>query len=53
MTVNKIIILFDPQTDKNQFYDDQVLSKVFNTKIRKLSEGEIRYMEIKLILSLL
>jgi len=52
LTVNKIINLFDRQTDKNQFYDDQVLSKVFNTKIRNLSGGESRYLEVKLILSL-
>jgi len=52
LTVNKIINLFDRQTDINQYYDDQVLAKVFNTKIRNLSGGESRYLEVKLILSL-
>ncbi len=31
--------------------NDNVLSKVLNTKIRNLSGGESRYLEIKLILS--
>jgi ABC-type multidrug transport system ATPase subunit len=52
LTINKIIELFDHQIDKNQFYDDDVLSKVFDTKIRNLSGGESRYLEVKLILGL-
>jgi lipopolysaccharide export system ATP-binding protein len=52
MTVKKAIQLFDHQLDDSEFSDDPVLSKVFNTKIRNLSGGEFRYLEIKLILSI-
>lgn len=52
LTVNKIIKLLDHHIDSSQFYDDQVLLNVFNTKIRNLSGGEERYLEIKLILNL-
>lgn len=52
MTVNKIIHFFNHQLDKSDFFDDPILSKVLNTKIRSLSGGESRYLEVKLILSL-
>lgn len=52
LTVSKIINLFDHQIEKDQFFDDQILSKVANTKIRNLSGGESRYLEVKLILCL-
>ena len=52
MTVNRIMQLFKRQLDQSNFSDDQVLSKVYNTRIRNLSGGESRYLEVKLILSL-
>lgn len=52
LTVKKIIQLFHNQLDDSDFFDDQIISKVINTKIRNLSGGELRYLEIKLILSL-
>jgi ABC-type multidrug transport system ATPase subunit len=52
LTVNKIIRLFDHQINGDQFFNDQVLSKVANTKIRNLSGGESRYLEVKIILNL-
>jgi len=52
MTVKKVLQLFDHQLNDPEFFDDQVLSKVFNTRIGSLSGGESRYLEIKLILSL-
>ena len=52
LTVKKTIKLFDHQIDDSEFLDDQVLSKVYYTKIRNLSGGESRYLEIKLILSI-
>jgi ABC-type multidrug transport system ATPase subunit len=52
LTVDKIIRLFDHQIDQDHFFDDQVLSKVSDVKIRNLSGGESRYLEVKLILSL-
>lgn len=52
LTVNKIIRLFHNQLDDSAFFDDQIISKVIDTKIRNISGGELRYLEIKLILSL-
>lgn len=52
LTVNKVIQLFDHSPSNPEFFDDQILSKVYNTRIRNLSGGESRYLEIKLILSL-
>lgn len=52
LTVDKIIRLFDHLIDQDHFFDDQVLSKVSDVKIRNLSGGESRYLEVKLILSL-
>lgn len=52
LTVKKAIQLFDNHPDDSEFCEDQVLSKVYNSRIRHLSGGEIRYLEIKLILGL-
>jgi lipopolysaccharide export system ATP-binding protein len=52
MTVREIIHFFDNHFTDSDFFDDQVLSNVFNTKVRYLSGGESRYLEVKLILSL-
>jgi ABC-type multidrug transport system ATPase subunit len=51
LTVKKTVNLFDHQIDQDQFFDDQVLSKVTDVKIRDLSGGESRYLEVRLILS--
>ena len=52
LTANKIIQLFDHHLDKKDFFEDSVLSKVSNIKIKNLSGGELRYLEIKIILNL-
>ncbi len=52
LTVEKIIQLFDHKLDESDFSGDPVLTKVYDSKIRNLSGGESRYLEIKLILSL-
>jgi len=52
MTVRKVLQLFDHHLDDSHFFDDNVLSKVQNTKISNLSGGESRYLEIKIILKL-
>jgi lipopolysaccharide export system ATP-binding protein len=52
MTVRKVLQLFDHHLDDSHFFDDNVLSKVQNTKISNLSGGESRYLEIKIILNL-
>ena len=52
LTIKKIVQLFDHQLDSSEFFNDQILSKVYNNKIRYLSCGESRYFEVKLILNL-
>lgn len=44
-------IYFD-DLDQKRFLEDEVLSKVLGTKIRNLSGGESRYLEVKLLLNL-
>ncbi|MBK8884478.1 MAG: hypothetical protein IPN67_19615 [Bacteroidales bacterium] len=38
--------------DRNEILDDEVFTKVLDTKIRYLSGGESRYLEVKLLLNL-
>ena len=52
MTANKVVQLFGHRLDKTDFFEDNVLSTVKNTKIKHLSGGELRYLEIKIILNL-
>lgn len=51
-TIKKVIQLFDHQINDFLFLNDPILSKVYNTKIGNLSGGELRYLEIKLILNI-
>jgi lipopolysaccharide export system ATP-binding protein len=52
LTANNLIQLFDHQCDNKDFFEDSILSKVRNTKVKNLSGGELRYLEIKIILHL-
>lgn len=52
LTVRQIANLCSTNLDQNEFLSDDVLSKVVDTKIRFLSGGESRYLEVKLILYL-
>jgi len=52
MTANKVVQLFGHRLDNTDFFEDNVLSTVKNTKIKHLSGGELRYLEIKIILNL-
>ena len=52
LTVKKVIQLFDYSVNESEFFNDDILSKVYNTKIGNLSGGESRYLEVKLILGL-
>ena len=52
LTVRQIANLCSTNLDQNEFLGDDVLSKVVDTKIRFLSGGESRYLEVKLILFL-
>lgn len=52
MTVKRVMQLFGDRLNDLVFFNDPVLSKVYNTKIGNLSGGELRYLEIMLILSI-
>jgi lipopolysaccharide export system ATP-binding protein len=52
ITVKQVIEIFSDVIDPKRFLDDEVISKVTDTKIKDLSGGESRYIEVKLLLSL-
>ena len=52
LTIKQIVKLYSHHLDPDLFLDDIVLSNVLDTKIRVLSGGESRYLEVKLILNL-
>jgi ABC-type lipopolysaccharide export system ATPase subunit len=52
ITVEQVVEIYSDDLDQKGFLDDEVLSKVLRTKIRNLSGGESRYLEVKLLLNL-
>ncbi len=50
-TVKKAIRLSVDKSNVADFCDDDLISKLLNSKIHQLSGGELRYLEIKLMLS--
>jgi len=52
ITVKQVVEIYSDDLDQKGFLEDEVLSKVLGTKIRNLSGGESRYLEVKLILTL-
>lgn len=52
ITVNKVIDIYSDGFDRKGFLEDEILSKVTETKIGNLSGGESRYLEVKLLLNL-
>jgi ABC-type multidrug transport system ATPase subunit len=52
ITVQQVVEIYSGDLDQNEFFDDEVLLKVLRTKIRNLSGGESRYLEVKLLLNL-
>ena len=52
ITVKHVVEIFSDEIDQKDFLDDEVLAKVTGTKIRNLSGGESRYLEVKLMLNL-
>src|SRR5690606_11781179 len=52
LTVSQIVNFYSDNPGKNGFLDDEILEKVADTKIKNLSGGELRYLEVKLILNL-
>lgn len=52
ITVKQVVKIYSGNLDHNEFLEDEVLSKVSETKIRNLSGGESRYLEVRLLLNL-
>ena len=52
ITVKHVVKIYSDDLDQKGFLEDEVLSKVLQTKIRNLSGGESRYLEVKLLLNL-
>ena len=52
ITVKQVVEIYSDDLDQKGFLEDEVLSKVLRTKIRNLSGGESRYLEVKLLLNL-
>jgi lipopolysaccharide export system ATP-binding protein len=50
-TVRKLLRMFNHECDPD-FYQDEILIRIYDTKIGNLSGGESRYLEVKLILCL-
>lgn len=51
MTVEKVIRLYLDKNEINEFLDDEILQPLKLNKIYFLSGGELRYLEIKLLLN--
>ena len=49
-TVRKAIALSIPVSEQTHFQRDPMIEKIWNNKISNLSGGELRYLEIKLVL---
>jgi ABC-type multidrug transport system ATPase subunit len=52
LTVKQVINVYNNEIAAAEFLDDEILAKVKETKIRNLSGGESRYLEVKLLLNL-
>jgi len=52
LTVKQVVDIYSDDLEQKGFLDDEVLAKVTGTKIRNLSGGESRYLEVKLLINL-
>ena len=52
ITVKQVVGIYSDYFDQKGFLEDDVLLKVLGTKVRNLSGGESRYLEVKLLLNL-
>jgi ABC-type lipopolysaccharide export system ATPase subunit len=52
LTIRQIFKIYSDRFDKKGFLDDEIFSKISETKIGDLSGGESRYLEVKLLLYL-
>ena len=51
LTVKQVVEIYSKNFDPEKFLNDEVLTKVADTKIQDLSGGESRYLEVKLLLN--
>ncbi|WP_177735657.1 MULTISPECIES: ATP-binding cassette domain-containing protein [Flavobacterium] len=49
-SVAKAIRLFVPAEKQKDFYDDSLINAIKNQQIRELSAGELRYLDVRLVL---
>lgn len=52
LTVKQVVEIYSNDLNQKEFLEDEILLKVLTTKIRNLSGGESRYLEVKLLLNL-
>ena len=52
LTVRQVVGIYAGAIDSKEFINDEVLSRVIDTRIRNISGGESRYLEVMLLLSL-
>ena len=50
-SVNKAIVLSIPKDKLDEFYADEMIQSILSKKVKHLSGGELRYLEIKIILN--
>jgi lipopolysaccharide export system ATP-binding protein len=50
LTVKKTIFLYLPKSKINVFIEDSLIKKIYNSKIYNLSGGELKFLEVKLLL---
>lgn len=48
--VKKVVFLSVEKSNHNSFFEDEMIKQITNKKIHELSGGELRYLEIKIIL---
>ncbi len=51
LCVQKVISLSLEKENLNGFYKDEVINSILNKNINQLSKGELRYLEVKIILN--
>jgi ABC-type lipopolysaccharide export system ATPase subunit len=52
LKVRNIINIYFDKNEKDNIINDKIIEKIINTKIGNLSGGELRYLEIKLLMNL-
>ena len=52
ITLKKVFKIYSDRLDEKGFLDDEIFSEISETKIGNLSGGELRYLEVKLLLYL-